>query len=173
MLIGLVLPRLPMDQGRPKCICTESVLIRRLCTGEGVISNLPCEKGELPKGIQEGDEAAQMAELDDKWELMDSRDVASGMAATMAEADALVPTYEKDQSRSDWPKWEGAIQVELNNLKTARTWELVERPLNTNIVNSKWVFHIKKDVVGIILKWKTQLAAHGFAQVYGVDYCRE
>ena len=51
----------PPDQGRPRHICTESVAIRRLHTGEGVISNLPHERGELPRGIQEGDEAAQMA----------------------------------------------------------------------------------------------------------------
>ena len=54
----------------------------------------------LPRGIQEGYEAAQMAELDDEWE---SGDVVSGMAATMAEANALELTYEEAQSRSDWP----------------------------------------------------------------------
>jgi len=94
----------PLDQGRPRRIRTESAAIRRLRAGEGVISNLPRERGELPKGIQEGDEAAQMAELDGEWEFIDSGDVASGMAAAMAEADALEPTYEEAQSRSDWPE---------------------------------------------------------------------
>ena len=67
----------------------------------------------LPRGIQEGDEAAQTAELDDEWE---SRDVASGMAAAMAEANALEPTYEEAQSQSDWPEWKKAIQIELDAL---------------------------------------------------------
>jgi hypothetical protein len=160
----------PLDQGRPRRIRTESAAIRRLRAGEGVISNLPRERGELPKGIQEGDEAAQMAELDGEWEFIDSGDVASGMAAAMAEADALEPTYEEAQSRSDWPEWKKAIQIELNTLKAAGTWELVERPSNTNVVDSKWVFRVKKDADGNISKWKARLVARGFTQVYGVDY---
>jgi hypothetical protein len=78
----------PPDQGRPRRIRTESAAIRRLRSGEGVISSLPREQGELLRGIQEGDEAVQMAELDGEWEFIDSVDVASGMAAAMAEADA-------------------------------------------------------------------------------------
>lgn len=115
---------LPKDQGRPKRIRTESAAIRRLCTGEGVISNLPRERGELPRGIQETDEAAQMAGLDDEWEMIDPGEVVSGMAAAMAEADALEPSYEEAQSRSDWPEWEKAIQVELDALRTAGSGSL-------------------------------------------------
>jgi hypothetical protein len=121
----------------------------------------------LPRGIQKGDETAQMAELDDEWE---SGDVASGMAAAMAEADALEPTYKEDQSRSDWPEWKKAIQIELDALKAAGTWELVERPTDTNVVDLKWVFRVKKDADGNISKWKARLVVRGFTQVYGVDY---
>jgi len=61
----------PLDQGRPRCIRTESAAIRHLRAGEGVISNLPRDQGELPKGIQEGDEVAEVAELDNKWEFIE------------------------------------------------------------------------------------------------------
>jgi hypothetical protein len=55
-------------------------------------------------------------------------------------------------------------------LKTAGTWEIVERPPNTNIVDSKWVFHVKMDANGNISKWKARLVACRFTQVYDVDY---
>ena len=93
----------------------------------------------------------QMAKLDDEWEF---GDFASGMAAAMAEADALEPTYEEAQSQSDWPEWKKAIQIKLDALKAAGTWELAERPMDTNVVDSKWVFHVKKDADRNISKWK-------------------
>jgi hypothetical protein len=161
---------LPEDQGCLKRIHTELAAIRCLHTGEGVISNLPCERGKLPRGIQEADKAAQMAGLDDEWEMIDPGEVVSGMAAAMAEADVLEPSYEEGQSQSDWPEWEKAIQVELDALRTAGTWELVERPPNTNVVDLKWVFCVKKEADGNISKWKARLVACGFTQVYGVDY---
>jgi hypothetical protein len=116
--------------------------------------HLPSLERQAAKSIQEADEAAQMAELDDEWELIASGDITSGMAAAMAEADVLEPTYEEAQLQSDWPEWKEAIQVELDNFKAARTWELVERPPNTNVIDSKWVFHVKKDAEGNISKWK-------------------
>ena len=111
-----------------------------------MISNLPHDQGELPKGIQEGDEVAEVAELDNEWECINMGDFAS--------ANALEPTYEEAQSQSDWPEWQKAIKVELNTLKNAGTWEVVERPPNVNIVNLKWVFHVKKDANRSISKWK-------------------
>jgi len=66
-----------LDQGRPRRICTEW---QQLGAFEqwGVISNLPRDQGELAKGIQEGDEVAEVAELDDEWEFIDTGDFASG-----------------------------------------------------------------------------------------------
>jgi hypothetical protein len=103
-----------------------------------------------------------MAKSNSDWDIVSDGNIASGMAAAMAEADALEPTYEEAQSRSDWPEWKKAILAELNSLKAAGTWELVERPSITNIVDSKWVFRVKKDAEGNIAKWKARLVARGF-----------
>ena len=63
------------------------------------------------------------------------------MAAAMVEADALELTYEEAQSRSDWPEWKRTIQIELDAVKAAGTWELAKRPTNTNVVESEiWSF---------------------------------
>src|SRR5271168_1793825 len=52
--LGESFERLPDVEGRLKCVRQESVAIWRLRTGEGVISDLPRECGQLPKGVQEG-----------------------------------------------------------------------------------------------------------------------
>ena len=62
------------------------------------------------------------------------------------------------------------IKAELEVLKKAGTWGVVERPRGRNIVACKWVLHIKKDVAGKIKCYKARLIAKGFTQVYGVDY---
>jgi Reverse transcriptase (RNA-dependent DNA polymerase) len=38
------------------------------------------------------------------------------------------------------------------------------------VVDLKWVFWLKKDAEGKVLKWKACLVARGFTQVYGMDY---
>jgi hypothetical protein len=78
-----------------------------------------------------------MVEINSDWDIVSDGDIASEMAAAMAEADMVEPTYKEAQSRSDWPEWKKVILAELNSLKAAGTWELVERPSNTNIVDSK------------------------------------
>ena len=58
----------------------------------------------------------------------------------------------------------------MKSLADAHTWDVVEWPLNTNIISYKWVFKIKKNTAGEIDKYKVQLVACGFTQQYGVDY---
>ena len=77
------------------------------------------------------------------------------MAAEISEAEALEPhTLAEAKSCPDWPLWEKAIAEELELLRKAGTWEVVDAPPNTNIVGSKWVFHAKKDAAGNVVCYK-------------------
>jgi len=58
----------------------------------------------------------------------------------------------------------------LDCLQDAGTWKIIDRLVSTNVVDSKWVFCIKKNTNGTIDKYKTCLVACGFTQVYGVNY---
>ena len=89
--------------------------LKCLCTGEGVISNLPREQGQLPRGVQPGFIT----------EVTDEDETATMAAVAIAELDELEPLYEEARTRSDWPEWKKVIDVELGNLKAAGTWELV------------------------------------------------
>jgi hypothetical protein len=167
--------RLPNEEGRPKRIQQESAAIQRLHSGEGVMSNLPKERGQIPKGVQQVDlPRIEEVEEADVVEIAETEpnivDAMIAAAVIGPEVDEVEPSYEEARRRSDWPEWKKAIDVELENLKAAGTWEVVERPENTNVVDSKWVFRLKKDAEGRVLKWKARLVARGFTQVYGVDY---
>ena len=151
---------LPDVEGRPKRARRESAAVKRLRSGEGVMSTKPMEMGQLPKGVQPGF-IEEVAEDDES---------AAIAAVAVTEMDEVQPSYEEARLRSDWPEWKKAIDVELQNLKEAGTWDVVERPSGVNIVDSKWVFRLKKDAEGKIVKWKARLVARGFTQVQGVDY---
>lgn len=153
----------------------ESRYVQSLRKGEGAVSNKPADP-LLPKGLQSvAEEAAGVAdgewnivEDSDDWEMVSIEEMA--MASVIGGSEGLEPTYAEARRRPDWPKWQEAIQKELDSLKANGTWELVERPDNANVVDSKWVFRIKKNAAGEIEKYKARLVARGFTQIYGVDY---
>ena len=54
--------------------------------------------------------------------------------------------------------------------KQNRTWELVPRPDGHRPITLKWVFKLKKDELGAVIKHKARLVARGFVQQEGIDY---
>nr|GEZ58178.1 hypothetical protein [Tanacetum cinerariifolium] len=49
-------------------------------------------------------------------------------------------------------------------------WELVDRPLCTNVINLKWLWKNKRDEENIVIRNKFRLVAKGYAQKEGVDF---
>ncbi|KIO08044.1 hypothetical protein M404DRAFT_78898, partial [Pisolithus tinctorius Marx 270] len=98
-------------------------------------------------------------------------DLTMAMDEVIAETEALEPSSLAEARRHpDWPRWEEGIREELDTLKEAGTWELVDLPSGANIVGSKWVFRAKKDAAGNVVRYKARLVAQGFSQVEGIDY---
>ena len=95
----------------------------------------------------------------------------NAMAAQTSEMEALEPPSLAVAKKSlDWPAWEKTIHDELAILKVAGTWKIVDARVGVNIVGSKWVFRTKKDMAGVVVRYKARLVAQGFSQVPGVDY---
>lgn len=67
-------------------------------------------------------------------------------------------------------EWKSAMLDELKSLNDNKTWELVELPRGVAPVGNKWVYKIKKDPQGNVIKYKARLVAQGFSQKYGTDY---
>jgi hypothetical protein len=67
-------------------------------------------------------------------------------------------------------EWEAAIKSEYDSLVSWKTWTLVPCPAGRKLVDSKWVFKLKRDAKGHIARYKARLVARGFTQEKGVDY---
>lgn len=61
--------------------------------------------------------------------------------------------------------WREAMQQEINASDKNEVWELVEIPKShINVMNNRWVYQIKRDVKGNIIRHKARLVAKGCAQ---------
>ncbi|GJW33931.1 retrovirus-related pol polyprotein from transposon TNT 1-94, partial [Tanacetum coccineum] len=63
-----------------------------------------------------------------------------------------------------------AMQEELNQFKLLEVWELVPRPDKVMVITLKWIYKVKLDELGGILKNKARLVARGCCQEEGIDF---
>ncbi|GJW64895.1 putative ribonuclease H-like domain-containing protein [Tanacetum coccineum] len=76
-------------------------------------------------------------------------------------------TYKDALTQSCWIE---AMQEELNEFKCLGVWELVPRPDKVMVITLKWIYKVKLDELGGILKNKAQLVARGYRQKKGIDF---
>ncbi|GJV28498.1 retrovirus-related pol polyprotein from transposon TNT 1-94 [Tanacetum coccineum] len=63
-----------------------------------------------------------------------------------------------------------AMQEELNEFERLEVWELVPRPDKVMVITLKWIYKVKLDELGGILKNKARLVARGYRQEEGIDF---
>nr|GFC90995.1 Gag-Pol polyprotein [Tanacetum cinerariifolium] len=66
--------------------------------------------------------------------------------------------------------WIESIQEELHQFDRLDVWELVDRPLCTNVINLKWLWKNKRDEENPVIQNKSRLVAKGYAQMEGVYF---
>ena len=71
----------------------------------------------------------------------------------------LTPTLKEALASDDAQQWQEAIRKELDGLEAMGTWEIVDVPPNTRLVDSKIVLRLKLDANGIPVQHKARLVA--------------
>jgi hypothetical protein len=62
------------------------------------------------------------------------------------------------------------MDEELDQIEKNDTWELVPRPKNKNVIDTKWVFGNKLNEDGKVTSNKPRLVCKGYAQIEGIDF---
>nr|GEW13008.1 retrovirus-related Pol polyprotein from transposon TNT 1-94 [Tanacetum cinerariifolium] len=92
-------------------------------------------------------------------------------SSTTVDQDAPSPlepkTYKDALTQSCWIE---AMQEELNEFKRLEVCELVPRPDKVMVITLKWIYKVKLEELGGILKNKDRLVARDYSQEEGIDF---
>jgi hypothetical protein len=66
--------------------------------------------------------------------------------------------------------WQAAMQEEIDSIKRNQTWELADLSQGHRAITLKWVYKLKRNEAGEIVKHKARLVARGFVQQEGIDF---
>jgi hypothetical protein len=66
--------------------------------------------------------------------------------------------------------WHAAMVDELDSIKENKTWSLVDLLKGHKAIGLKWVFKLKHDEHGDVVRNKVRLVAKGYVQQQGVDF---
>nr|GEV62708.1 retrovirus-related Pol polyprotein from transposon TNT 1-94 [Tanacetum cinerariifolium] len=76
-------------------------------------------------------------------------------------------TYKDALTQSCWIE---AMQEELNKFEPLGVWELVPRPDKVMVITLKWIYKVRLDELGGILKNNAHLVARGYRQEEGIEF---
>jgi hypothetical protein len=102
-------------------------------------------------------------------DLLDSTDVItdfeySGVCMLAADEPANVEQALEEHCRKQ------AMDAEMQSIIQNKTWVLSDLPKDHKAIGLKWVFKVKRDPDGKIVKHKVRLVAKGYPQIQGVDF---
>ncbi|GJT27780.1 retrovirus-related pol polyprotein from transposon TNT 1-94 [Tanacetum coccineum] len=66
--------------------------------------------------------------------------------------------------------WFQAMKDEIHEFDRLEVWELVPRPIYVMVIALKWIYKVKLDEYGDVLKNKARLVAKGYHQEEGIDF---
>mmetsp|Transcript_14864 Transcript_14864/g.25335 ORF Transcript_14864/g.25335 Transcript_14864/m.25335 type:complete len:1270 (-) Transcript_14864:150-3959(-) len=87
------------------------------------------------------------------------------------QANIIIPkTYSQAMESNDKSLWIKSMKEEFDSILEHDVLEKAKLPNNKKLVDTKWVYDLKKDHEGNIIRYKSRLVAKGYSQIEGVDY---
>jgi hypothetical protein len=90
--------------------------------------------------------------------------LAERLLLTTAEEPGSVAEALRDAS------WNKAMEEEMSSIAQNSTWTLVDLPRAHKPIGLKWVYKVKRDEKGCIVRHKARLVAKGYVQREGIDF---
>jgi hypothetical protein len=82
-----------------------------------------------------------------------------------------IPKSVKEAMKGEYAKfWQDAIDVEMSAHEKSGTWKILEDIPEGKYIQSKFVFDLKTDEEGYVVRFKVRLVARGDQQINGFDY---
>lgn len=66
--------------------------------------------------------------------------------------------------------WRKAMNQEMESVEENKTWILTEQPPGRKAIDLKWIYKLKRDATGEVVKHKARIVAKGYVQRHGVDF---
>ena len=66
--------------------------------------------------------------------------------------------------------WIEAMNEEKEQIENNKTWTIIPRPKEKNVIDKKWVFINKLNEDGKVSRNKARLVCKGYSQEEGIDY---
>ena len=93
------------------------------------------------------------------------------MTHTPTREDIIIPkNFDEAMKSKQAPQWKEAIVSEITSLNEQDVFTFVERTREMRPIKGMWIFDLKRDLHGIIDRFKGRLVAKGYTQKYGHDY---
>ena len=78
------------------------------------------------------------------------------------------PMNYEEASREE--AWKKAMIEEMQAIDRSNTWELVPPLINCRPIGLKWIFKLKRNFDGDVVRYKARLVVKDYSQKHGIDY---